>query len=287
MEASLLEESSMNFGNLEKAFNRAMLLSLSRKKLMLTFPALFLCGVLWVFCRAISFEANQWVSMSFAFLPLVFSSSILFSLGVLLIRLHHHEAKQMALDLRKLIHSSADLLVGVSYLSILPILAYLFLSTLLGIFFLFQKIPMFGDFFSVLFSFGPFLLIFGSLLLCLLNVCLLFFVAPAVALQPLNKNLLFKRIWNVLSQKLLSSGMLFFIALIPGSLLGGMLCLSTNLTDVNFLVGIRSLSVALEGFLIMIPFCAILAPAVVFFFNFAAESHQLLQGTAAPSSSYL
>lgn len=272
----------MHWNDLEKAFNRAILLSASRKKLALTFPVLVLCGILSVFCKAVSFESGEWVSMSLAFFPILFSSGIMLALGVLVIRMHHHEAKNLALDFRKLIGGSIDLIVGISYLSILPILAYLFLWTLLGIFFLLQEVPVLGDFFSVVFSFGPFLLIFGSFLLCLFNLGLLFFVAPAAALQPLKNIPLAKRVWNVLNRKLFTALILLFVALVPIGFVAGLLSFAAFLTDVNFLVGERSLSVALEWFFIMLPFCAILAPAVVFFFNFAAESFQLLQGI--PSS---
>ncbi len=273
----------MHWNDLEKAFNRAILLSASRKKLALTFPILVLCGILSVFCKAVSFESGEWVSMSLAFFPILFSSGIMLALGVLVIRMHHHEAKNLALDFRKLIGGSIDLIVGISYLSILPILAYLFLWTLLGIFFLLQEVPVLGDFFSVVFSFGPFLLIFGSLLLCLFNLGLLFFVAPAAALQPLKNIPLAKRVWNVLNRKLFTALILLFVALIPIGFVAGLLSFAAFLTDVSFLVGERSLSVALEWFFIMLPFCAILAPAVVFFFNFAAESYQLLQGIPSPA----
>jgi hypothetical protein len=273
----------MHWNDLEKAFNRAILLSVSRKKLALTFPVLVLCGILSVFCKAVSFESGEWVSMSLAFFPILFSSGIMLALGVLVIRMHHHEAKNLALDFRKLIGGSIDLIVGISYLSILPILAYLFLWTLLGVFFLLQEVPVLGDFFSVVFSFGPFLLIFGSLLLCLFNLGLLFFVAPAAALQPLKNIPLAKRVWNVLNRKLFAALILLFVALVPIGFVAGLLSFAAFLTDVNFLVGERSLSVALEWFFIMLPFCAILAPAVVFFFNFAAESFQLLQGIPSPA----
>lgn len=173
-----------------------------------------------------------------------------------------------------------DLIIGTSYLSMLPVLAYLFLWMLLGVFFLLKEIPLLGDFFSVVFAFGPFLLIFGSLLLCLFNLALLFFVAPAAALQALTRVPLAKRIWSVVNQKFLSSIVLFLIALFPIGLVTGLLYLAAALTDSHFLVGERSLAVALEWFFIMLPFAAILTPAVVFFFNFAAESYQLLQGIA-------
>jgi hypothetical protein len=273
----------MHWNDLEKAFNRAILLSASRKKLALTFPVLVLCGILSIFCKAVSFESGEWVSMSLAFFPILFSSGIMLALGVLVIRMHHHEAKNLVLDFRKLIGGSIDLIVGISYLSILPILAYLFLWTLLGIFFLLQEVPVLGDFFSVIFSFGPFLLIFGSLLLCLFNLGLLFFVAPAAALQPLKNIPLAKRVWNVLNRKLFTALILLFVALVPIGFVAGLLSFAAFLTDVSFLVGERSLSVALEWFFIMLPFCAILTPAVVFFFNFAAESYQLLQGIPSPA----
>jgi len=273
----------MHWNDLEKAFNRAILLSASRKKLALTFPILVLCGILSVFCKAVSFESGEWVSMSLAFFPILFSSGIMLALGVLVIRMHHHEAKNLALDFRKLIGGSIDLIVGISYLSILPILAYLFLWTLLGIFFLLKEVPVLGDFFSVVFSFGPFLLIFGSLLLCIFNLGLLFFVAPAAALQPLKNIPLAKRVWNVLNRKLFTALILLFVALVPIGFVAGLLSFAAFLTDVSFLVGERSLSVALEWFFIMLPFCAILTPAVVFFFNFAAESYQLLQGIPSPA----
>lgn len=267
----------MQWNDFEKSFNRAMLLSFSKRKLALTFPILVLCGILSVFCRAVSFESGEWVAMSFAFLPILFSSGILLALGVLLVRMHHHEAKQLTLDFRKLIGGSIDLIIGTSYLSILPIVAYLFLWTLLGLFFLLKAVPILGDFFSVIFSFGPFLLIFGSLLLCVFNLGLLFFVAPAAALQPLKNIPLAKRVWSLINRKLFSALILWMIALIPIALVGGLLCLAAFLTNVSFLVAERSLSVALEWFFIMLPFCAILSPAVIFFFNFAAESYQLLQ----------
>ena len=170
-----------------------------------------------------------------------------------------------------------------SFFSILPILAYLLLWTVLGIFFLLKEVPIFGDFFSVVLSFGPFLLIFGSLLLCLSNLGLLFFVAPMAAFQSLKNSSLKTRVQEILVKKLLTALILLTVALIPTLIVGSLLSLAAIMTHESFLVSKRSLTVALEWFFIMLPFCAILSPAVVFFFNFAAESYQLLQGIESPA----
>lgn len=271
----------MNWTDLEKAFQRAIFLSFSKRKFLLAFPALVLCGIVSVFCRAVAFEASEWVAMSLSFLPILLCSGILLGLGVLLIRVHVHEIKRISLSLPRLLSGSLDLVLGTSYLSIPPVLAYLALWILMGFFFLLKQIPLIGDFFSVVFSFAPFLLIFGSLLLCLLNLGLLFFVAPAAALQPFKRISLAKRIFNAFRLRMLSSLSLLFIGLVPIGALVGLLSLAALLTNGSFLIAEHSLSVALEWFFIMLPFCAVLTPAVVFFFNFAAESYQLLQPPAA------
>jgi len=164
----------MNWTSIEQAFSRALLYSFSKKKMMITFPALVLCGVLIVFCRAVAFNANDWVAMSLTFLPILLSSSVLLALGVLLIRIHTHEVRALSLSFSKLVIGSLDLMVGTSYLSIPPILAYLIVWMVLGFFFLLKEIPGVGHFFSVVLAFAPFLLIFISLLLCLFALALLF-----------------------------------------------------------------------------------------------------------------
>ncbi len=270
----------MRWVDVETSFSRAVLASFSRKKWLLAFPVLILCGILIVFCRAVALHATDWIAMSLTFLPILLSSGILLALGVLLIRIHMHEMKGLNLSFRRLIGGSMDLIIGTSYLSIPPVLAYLLLWILLGVFFLLGEIPGIGPFFSVVFAFGPFLLIFGSLLLCLFNLALLFFVAPASALQPAKRLSLAKRVALAFQGKILSSASLFLLALVPILLISGLLVLSALLTDLN-LTPDQSTAIALEWFFIMIPFCAVLTPAVVFFFSFAAESYQLLQKKTA------
>ena len=263
----------MNWADIERSFSRAVALSFSKKKMMITFPVLVLCGILVVFCRAIAFGASDWIAMSLAFLPILLSSGVLLALGVLLVRIHIHEVKKLHLDFRRLIAGSLDLIMGTSYLAIPPVLVYLFLWMALGLFFLLREIPGIGDFFSVVLAFGPFLLIFGSLLLCLFNLALLFFVAPAAAFQPFKRTSLTKRIIAMFHGRILSSIALFLLALAPIFLVVGLLTLSALLAHSS---PEKPLSIAIAWFFIMVPFAAVLTPAVIFFFNFAAECYQLL-----------
>ena len=244
---------------------------------MLTFPILILCGVLTVFSRAVSYESSPWVALSFGFLPILLSTGVLLALGVLLAKIHSSETRGLSLDLKKILTGSSELLASTSYLSVPSILTYLCLWIFLGFFFLLKEIPFIGDFFSVVLSFGPFLLLFGSLLLCVFNLGLLFFVAPAAALQSYRNVSLAKRVLETLKTRALSSLLLLFLALIPLGIVAGLLTTAAIFTNLSFSVAAKSLTVALEWFFIMVPFALILTPAVVFFFNFAAESYLLLQ----------
>jgi len=242
--------------------------------MLLTFPTLALCGMMAVFCRAVAFDASDWVAMSLGFLPILVSSGVLLALGVLLIRIHYHEVKGLHLSFKRLLSGSIDLLMGTSYLSVPPILAYFFLWMALGVFYLLGEIPGIGGFFSSVLAFGPFLLVFGAILLCLFNIALLFFVAPIVAAQGTKRISITKRLFGFFQGKILTSIALFFLALTPILFTTGLLILAAFLSST---VQEKSLSVAIQWFFVMLPFSFVLTPAVIFFFNFAAESYQLLQ----------
>lgn len=271
----------MLWSEIEKSFYRAGALAFSRKKMVVAFPVLVLCGVLIVFCRAVAFDASDWVALSLTFLPVLLSAGLLLPLGVVLIRIHQCESKHHTLHLKQLCIDSLELILGTAYLALPSVLLYLMLWIVLGVFFLLKEL---GDFFGVLFAFAPFILIFAALLLCLFNLGVLFFVAPVTALQPAQRGSLVRKVLSLIGQRPLTTLALFLLSLVPAAILVGLLSMAALLTDVRFTVAENSLSVALEWFFIMVPFCALLTPAVTFFFNFAAESHQLLRPheTASP-----
>jgi len=147
---------------------------------------------------------------------------------------------------------------------------------MLGIFFLLNDIPGIGGFFSVILAFAPFLLNLGAIILCLLSLSMLFFVAPAVALKGLNgiqiSQLVMKRFQKDFFMNLLLAG----IATFPFVFVMMLLLLAAFVTGSICYTCDNSLYITLQWFFIMIPFTAILAPAVIFYFNFAAEAHVLL-----------
>ncbi len=266
----------MEWTDIEKAFQRAFVLAFSRRRLLLTFPVLILCGILTVFCRSIALNASDWISLALSFLPIFLSSGLLLGLGVVLSRIYYTEAKHVTLTLKRLLSSSLDLMIGIAYLAVPSVLVYLLFWIVLGFFFLMKEIPGIGHFFSVVLSFGPFLLIFGSFILCFVNLALLFFVAPAATLELIRRGSLAKRIFESLRLRFFSAIVLLILSLIPLFFVGGILWASASLTESRFLVSENTLYMAMEWFFIIITFSAIFKPFFVFLFNFSAESYALL-----------
>jgi hypothetical protein len=265
----------MNLSDISKVFNRALSLTFSKRKLLLTFIILALCGLLVVFCRAVAVHAGSWIVMSLTFLPIFLSSGVLLSLGIILIRLYHDEIKKRGSSLSQVFEKSWETIIGASYFSIPIILSYLTLWMMLGLFFLLQSIPGIGDFFSVLLAFGPFLLNFGALLLCVLSISMLFFLTPAMALRGFDRKTIVQSIMYRIKNDLFSSIFLGLLAIFPALFILMLLIIAAQLTDSAYVLPYSSLYISLQWFFIMIPFAAILTPAVIFFFNFAAEAHVL------------
>ena len=267
----------MTYQEFEETFNRALKFSFSKMKFFLVAPVLLVCGTVMIFCRAISMNAGTWLVMSLSFLPVFFCTGILLAAGVLLIRIYYHEVKGLSFRFRKLFAHSFQLLIGVSYLSLPLVLTYLLLWTLMGIFHLVKNIPGVGDVIGVLFSFVPFLLMFASLVLSFLSVAILFFVAPHVALKTGIHFQVAEEIFERMSVSPFANLLLFTLGFTPLLCGVGFLVLAAIMTGVHYLPNTAALGASLGWFFIMVPFAMILAPFVIFFFNFATESFGLLQ----------
>lgn len=267
----------MTLKDIQFIFNRALSKSFSLKKNLLVFAFLALCGVLVVFFRGLSVNAGQWLLMSLAFLPIFLCGGVLLSLGIFLIRIYHDEIKKKEVPYLDVLGKSWDVVIGSSYFSLPFVLSYLLLWMLLGVFFLFKEIPGLGQVFAVILAFGPFLINLGSLLLCLLNLAMLFFLAPVIALKGLNRIQISKTLADRFQKDVFSNVFLGFIGTLPLLFVIGTLSFAAFLTGSLCYNCDHPIYSVLQWFFIMIPFTALLSPAIIFFFNFAAESHVLIQ----------
>lgn len=263
--------------DIEKSFNRAVLHSLTKRKLWITFPVLALCGVLIVFCRAVAFEVEGWMALAFVFLPILLSAGILMALGIFLMRIYYHEVKEYKVSYKEIFKGSWTLITGTSYLSVPFILIYLLLWVVLGVFMLLRQIPAVGDFIAPIMAFAPFLLIFSSIMLCLVSLVFLFFLTPALAFGTKEKFHFARSCFVGLRHNLFAGFLSFIVAMLPIIVVVGFLVLAAVVTKLSFLVAQSSLSLVVGWFFIMLPFCACLTPCVTFFFNFAAEIYHALK----------
>lgn len=269
----------MNFNDLRSIFNRAISKTFNMKKLGVVSVVLALCGLLVVFCRGLSINATEWVVMSLTFLPFFLCTGVLMSMGIFLIRVYHDEIKNKDVVYGDILNKSWDVIIGASYFSIPFILSYLVLWVLLGIFVMLGAIPFVGEVFSVILAFVPFLLNVGSLVLCLLSISTLFMITPIIALNGPNRTMVTETVIRRVKKDLFSNMILAIIAIFPLAVFVIIMALAAFMTEQVCYVCNHPLQHVLQWFFIMIPFTVLLSPVVVFYFNFAAESHSLLKRT--------
>ena len=264
----------MTLDDLQLMFNRALFLTFNKKKLLCVFSVLAGCGLLAVFFRGLAFTSGYWMSLSLSFLPIFLCSGILLALGIFLVRIYHDEVKGKEVSMRSVFLKSWDILLGAAYFAFPIMLIYLVAWTGLGFFLLLKEIPSIGEPIGVVLSFAPFLLNLFSLLLCVFSLGILFFVAPMIALQgkvpvaQVSEGLM-KRIKENVFLNLLMS----LVAISPLLISVFLLTLAAFMSGSVSETTVTSLQVALTWFFMMIPFVALLAPSVTFFFQFAAEVH--------------
>ncbi len=275
----------MTWEELQRIFNRAISLTLGYKKLLMTFSALAVIGLAVVTCRSIATHSSGWAMMSLLFLPLFFGAAVLMAIGVVIVRLYHDEVKERPVDHKQVMMNSWQLMASASYFALPVILLFLLVWMALAIFYLFTEIPYLGDVLSVVLAFWPYLLNVSLLLLVVASVGMLFFVIPLVALRGLDRVKLAQAVVERLLADPFSSLVQLLIALLPVGLSALILSIAGCLTSAMGFGGTQPLQSALHWFFIMIPFTALLAPGVIFFFNFSVEAHVLAQRHLRQSNS--
>ena len=265
------------FEEIGALFNRSWLHAFSKKKFLLTLVFMLIASFFFVFCESIALEGSSWVAISFSFLPVFLCAGLFLTLGTLIIRMYFQEIKGVKYKFGDLIKQSVQVAVGLSYLTVPFLLAYVLLWAALGVFYLLREIPMIGDSISVLLVFGPFLLILGALVLSILTLALLFFVTPHVAAK---KNLEFGLVDDILDR--LKSNpfgniVLFLIGSFPLVVMSLILFSAMSLTKTNFLTVKAVIGMSMGSMIMMIPISLCLTPFVIFFFHFAVEGFALYQ----------
>ena len=266
----------MSFKEIEFIFNRALEFTFSRKKLCFTTAVLVFCGMLIVLCRTLAALTGKYLALSLAILPIFVSTAVFLFLGILLIRIYHHEVKKIPINYMRTLSSAKQLMSQVVFLSIPLVLAYLALWTMLGIFYLLKGIPVLGNVLGVVFSFGPFLLLFCFSILCILSVLMLFFLSPCIALQSQDELHAIQTVYKRVKYNAFSNIILLFLGMIPLLFSVGLMVFAATLTGKSYFAAQKAIEVGLQWFFIMLPFSLLLAPSIIFFFNFSAECHALM-----------
>lgn len=266
----------MNLEIFQKLFQKAWL-SIDKRKYLMVFFSLCLCGLVAVFSRVASVHAGNWVGLSLSFAPIFLIGGLLFALGVLLIKTYQKEKNGEEISYLKIAFGSWKTMVAVSYIT-MPMLLLCLLSWLvLGVFFFLKEMPGIGDFVGVFLSFAPFVLIFLSLILIFFNMMLLFFLTPELS----KKEELDTKLWKNLIQKVIQNPLIslmgLFVGMAPLFFTLLFLISAALLTQLSYFPVADSLLIGLKWFFLMLPFNALLAPAIIFFFNFSYECNQLLE----------
>lgn len=262
---------------IEQAFNRALLFTLVRKKFFLIFPTLLLGGIIVVLSHMLWVGSNPWVRASLAFVPGFLIMAFFLAIAIPLIRLYRDEVTQKPVSVNQTLRNSWKLMGSISSLILPVVTAYLVLWFILGIFYLLKNLPVMGEALAGILSFGPFLLIAGSLVLCVVSFALLFFLTPVVALRSMMSWELAEDVLKGIGKEPFLHAILLFIGLFPIVLVVAFLILAATLTGMTYFITERTWAIALQWFVIMIPFAALISPIMLFFFNFAGESFMILQ----------
>lgn len=261
----------MMLNRIEKSFNKALQTAVSKKKFYFTAPCVVLCGVFFVFCQTIALTCGPWMQLFLMFFPFFLAFGVLLVVGVVLSKSYASEIQNKEHSFKKIVYQSYQMLLNISYLALPFIIAYMCLWIVLGVFFLLKSIPILGNIIGPLLAFIPFLIMLIVILLVLSCLFFLFFATPSAALKTGLKMELFKSTIAKLKKSFFSDFISLCAGLLPFAVSFLLLNFAKLLVSRTFLLPKSEVVFAFESFFVMIPFCILITPSVVFFFNFSAE----------------
>ncbi len=258
--------------DIETMLWRSWRYSLSMKKFILVSVFLLIVLTIFVFCQAISVSTGPWMKVSLFFLPFFISSGFTLSLSIFLNRVYWKEIHGKTADYKRLITKSWELFLASSFVSVPIFLIYIVLWILLGAFYLIKEIHLLGGVLGSLLSFGPFFLIFLSLLLTIFTIVMLFIIPPSLALEKKGK--LF---WSQLKTRVLSLfpsyTFLFILGVLPLIIISLLVLGAFILTNYLYFTEVSQVVRVFQWMILEIPIAAALALPFIFFVNFALETH--------------
>lgn len=263
----------MNFSDLEHMLHRAAAHTMSKKKLLYTSLALFLCGLVMIFGMSASLVFGSWLALSLNFVPLFISLALIMALGVILVQSYHNEVKKRDLEFKDLTMRSWSTMLGTLSLFIPVVVAYLALWMAQGVFLVCASIPFIGPFFAIIFAFIPFVLHLATLLLGLLSIYMLFCLTPALSFSTSWQHGNFFQTFKDSLKHGFTRLLLFIVAFIPLIVSFILLIISLKLTLMMFSQTPNEQEQVMQRFFLMLPFAILLAPSVIFFFNVASETY--------------
>ncbi|MCH1429299.1 MAG: hypothetical protein L7U87_00935 [Chlamydiales bacterium] len=263
----------------EKMFIRALRLSFSKQLFFWTLLSFIPSAITVVFCRPLMEDANTWLNLALVFIPFFVWVISLSMAGIFITRVYHHRVKEIEYSLSDLYLKSKTAIIEVLYFSVPILILFTFVWAILGFFFLLQSLPAIGNLIFSLLAAVPLLLLFCCVAFLDLSFCVLFFSVPTISLGSKRKLALIGEV----VEKFQLAPLLVIKHMLVASLPLVLLCIyfAVALTLDAFIF--PSSQHIFYTYLQLISFMLLIAltftPAVIFFFNFATESHVYFKKT--------
>ena len=262
-------------------FNRSWEYAFSVRKFLFMFLTLVIVGLIFLFFQALAPYSSPWVQFAFRFAPFFISAALLMGMGIFLIKTYVKEKEEgpspvTGKSIKSAFLTSSKAFIVASYFALALLGAFIGFWILLGLFILLKSIPYIGVFFGVILAFVPFLLNLAILLLLVAVLGSLFFFTPIVA----EKNRIERKdLTKRLRTDLCTHTATLAIAFIPVWIAWLFVRKAAQLTFKVYSTGDNHVVMVLQAFFMLIPFAAAMAFPLIYFFNFALESFQLLEST--------
>lgn len=258
----------MTLTDLSASFNTSLAGAFAWRKSLFLFLVLLFCGLLTTLCKGFAAVSGPWASLILTFFPLFVSTALLLGAQVVMMRAY----RQPDARIRHLFSTSWERLLCASYLALPLLLAYVIVWMFLGIFMLIRGVPYVGSVASLILAFVPFLLFVASLVLLVVTFLLFFVVVPLIEAEGIvEMKRLPAALWEPIRRDVFTYLLGAVVSLVPLLIVWGILSAASGMTRQLVLGGASPFEHVVAQMFILIPFAALLTPAVTFFFNFAAE----------------